>query len=113
MFVDSKITALSLGAALQYKLALKKIRKAIVFDLNTGMNYTMLEMNSEFLTSFDPYFKAGVSFITQSKKRFDFSLKGGLFSINYRDVPMDAVYVQAGIWANTTRRSDKSSKGRP
>jgi hypothetical protein len=113
VFVDSKITALSLGAALQYKLALKKIRKAIVFDLNTGMNYTMLEMNSEFLTSFDPYFKAGASFITQSKKRFDFSLKGGFFTINYRDVPMDSLYVQAGIWANTTRRTDKSTKGSP
>ena len=113
VFVDSRVTDLSFGATLQYKLALKKIRKAIVFDLNTGMNYTMLEMNSEFLTSFDPYFKAGASFITQSKKRFDFSLKGGFFTINYRDVPMDSLYVQAGIWANTTRRTDKSTKGSP
>jgi hypothetical protein len=95
---ESRLMAFSLGAAFQYKVLMKKLKKGVVFDVNSGMTMSVLYTNSETYPSFDPYVKAGVTFLFSTRRRSSVSLKAGIYSINYRTVPLDSLYVQVGFW---------------
>jgi hypothetical protein len=95
---ESKIMAFSLGATLQYKILMKKLKKGVVFDVSSGMAMSVLYTNTETFPSFDPYVKAGVTFLFSTRRKASVSLKGGIYSINYRTVPIDSLYVQLGFW---------------
>jgi hypothetical protein len=97
-YAESRIMAFSLGATLQYKILMKKLKKGVVLDVSSGMAVSVLNTNTESFPSFDPYVKAGVNFLFSPHRKASVSLKAGIFSINYRTVPLDSLYVQVGIW---------------
>jgi hypothetical protein len=97
-FAQSKIMAFSLGATLQYKILMKKLNKSVVFDVSSGMAMSVLYTNTETYPSFDPYVKAGVTLLFSTRRKASVSLKGGIYSINYRTVPIDSLYLQLGFW---------------
>ena len=95
---ESSLMAFSLGASIQYKISMRKLNKGIVFDLNSGIATSVLKTSSESFPSFDPYVKAGLTFLFSIRRKASFSIKTGIYSINYRTVPMDSMYVQVGYW---------------
>jgi hypothetical protein len=95
---ESQLMAFSLGASFQYQIVMKKLNKGVVFDVDSGIAVSVLRTSTETFPSFDPYIKAGMTFLFSTRKKATVSLKAGIYSINYRTVPMDSLYVQVGFW---------------
>jgi hypothetical protein len=95
--VDSSITVLSAGGSLQYSFRLGDFFETLLLDLNVGIAQSYMLQNNIRNQSSDLYLKGGVNLVLNPFADLHLSLKAGVFSIDYKENPMDAVFGEIGI----------------
>jgi hypothetical protein len=94
--VDSSITVLSTGVSIQYSIKLGHVFETILLDLNVGIAQSYMIQNNYRSESSDLYLKGGVNLVINPFGNFHLSLKAGVFSIDYKENPMDALFIEIG-----------------
>ena len=96
-YSDAEVTVLSLGASIQYIFQLRGFFEGIVLDVNFGGAKSLLFIDEERWSSIDPYVKGGINLIITPFGNLHMSFKVGMFSIDYKEMPMDALFFEIGI----------------
>ncbi len=96
-FVDSHVSIITVGGYFQYIFQMSRFIKGISLDATTGLAISDLLISGESWNSVDPYLKIGVTVIARPFNLWDMTFKIGIFSIDYKDKPMDALYTEMGL----------------
>ncbi len=94
---ESSITVLSVGASFQYSFRLGKIFETLLLDLNVGLAQSYMFQKNIRSQSSDLYIKGGVNLVLNPFADMHLSLKVGVFSVDYKENPMDGVFCEIGI----------------
>jgi hypothetical protein len=97
-FIDSNVSIFSFGVALQYLFDFKGFFEGIALDANTGLSISYLDINENTWSSVDPFVKASINFVFNPFRKVHLSLRTGLFTIDYREMPIDSIFGEIGIW---------------
>lgn len=96
-FVDSHVSIIAVGGYFQYIFQMSRFIKGISLDATTGLAFSDLLISGESWSSVDPYLKIGVTMIARPFNLWDMTFKIGIFSIDYKEKPMDALYTEMGL----------------
>jgi hypothetical protein len=96
-FVDSHVSIIAVGGYFQYIFQMSRFIKGISLDATTGLAISDLLISGESWSSVDPYLKIGVTMIARPFNLWDMTFKIGIFSIDYKQKPMDALYTEIGL----------------
>ena len=96
-FVDSHVSIVTVGGYFQYIFQMSRFIKGISLDATTGLAISDLLISGESWSSVDPYLKIGVTMIARPFNLWDMTFKIGIFSIDYKEKPMDALYTEMGL----------------
>jgi len=95
--VDSHVSIIAVGGYFQYIFQMSRFIKGISLDATTGLAISDLLISGESWSSVDPYLKIGVTMIARPFNLWDMTFKIGIFSIDYKEKPMDALYTEMGL----------------
>jgi len=96
-FIESDVTVVTVGATIHYFIKMRRLVDGIFLHVSFGAGYSSLFINSESWSSVDPYIKAGVYTALPFLKTGRLTFRCGLFSIDYKERPIDALYTALGI----------------
>jgi hypothetical protein len=96
-YIDSDVKVLAVGGAFQYIYRMRRFVQGVTLDVNAGLAFSNLFINAESWDSVDPYLKIGVSAIAKPFDIWEMTFKIGLFSIDYKEQPIDALYTEIGF----------------
>lgn len=96
-FIDSDVKILSVGGAFHYIYRMRRIVQGVTFEVNAGLAISNLDITGESWSSVDPYIKIGVSAMAKPFNIWDMTFKMGIFSIDYKERPVDSLYTEIGI----------------
>jgi hypothetical protein len=96
-YVDSDVKILSIGGAFHYMYRMKRFVQGVSMEVNGGLAVSNLNIDMEVWDSVDPYVKIGFYVIAKPFNIFDMTFKMGLFSIDYKERPIDALYTEVGV----------------
>ncbi len=97
--IDSEVMIITAGVSLQYLFHIKWKIDGISLFFNAGMSMSNLFINNESWSSIDPYVKGGVNIFAKPFGLGPLVFKLGVFSIDYKQMPMDTIYSEIGFVA--------------
>jgi hypothetical protein len=95
--VDSRMNVFSAGGSIQYSFRLGKFFETILLDLNIGAAQSYIVQSNVMNESTDLYIKTGVNLVLNPINNLHLSLKAGVFSVDYKINPMDALFCEIGF----------------
>jgi len=96
--VYRELTTLFVGASTSYLLKMGKFFYGLAPSINTGISISLLKIEEDSYTSFDPYAGCGVTLVIKPAKKMHLGLKSGINTVIYKEKTLYYIFFELGVW---------------